>query len=153
MNNNRGLWRGKRVDNGEWVSGDLIQIPKLDGHGKVDGTKPAIMERTPAAACYYVAPSTLGECTGLTDSNEKLAFEDDLIKYFDSIGVIKYGEYKQPFNDDESTKHIGFYIYWLNYRKQATLRADLGYWMEFAEIVGNIHDDPGLLVRGVSDGG
>ena len=69
MNNLRGLWRGKREDNDEWTFGNLLQIPYPDKF------RPAIMKRDCAAECCYVDPSTLGECTGLTDKNGKLIFK------------------------------------------------------------------------------
>lgn len=67
-------------------------------------------------------------------------------EFEDAIGVIRYGEYKQPFNDDQFTKHIGFFIDWLGGDTKAYLRADLGYWLPFAKIISNIHDNPDLLI-------
>lgn len=133
MDSNRGLWRGK-CDNGEWVEGDLIRYSQAESYITVDLIENEV---------YTVDTSTLGECTGSCDKNGKLSFEGDLIKdiFGEGIGVIRYGEYKQPFNDDKFTKHIGFYIDWLEEKDKMSLRADLGYWLSLVEIIGNIHDD------------
>lgn len=148
MNKCRGLWRGKRVNSGEWVYGDLICSEcseKSYGY--------SISGRRYTDFCVDVDPETLGECTGLTDKRADLAFEGDIIKnnFDDGIGVIRYGEYKQPFNDDKFTKHIGFYVDWLKENNKATLRADLGYWLSLVKIIGNIHDTPELLREGTAD--
>lgn len=133
----RGLWCGKCVDNGMWVSGDLLQIPKLNKHGKVVGTKPAIMERTPAAACYYVDLSTLGEWAGKSDKNGTPIFEGNIVRTreIDTNGDLRY-----------------FPVVWANgafwlFDKYLDSKLDfLGSYEENAlEVIGNVYDNPELL--------
>lgn len=126
----RGLWRGKDVDGGIWVTGDLLQIPELDGHGKIVSTKPAIMERTPVAKCYYVDPSTLGECVGRCNKNKTPIFEDDIVKHNGECYVIKYLEKYMRFSPI----------------KPGTVFAVFDYTQ--AEVIGNIFDNPELLKGG-----
>ena len=64
------LFRGKRVDNGEWVEGSLI---KVDWRNKP--TTYSIMPTRPTACNYIVDPETVGQYTGLTDKNGVRIFE------------------------------------------------------------------------------
>lgn len=65
MRENIGLFRGKRIDNGEWVEG-CLQIYA------------GIVSILYATEWYRVDPETIGECTGLRDKNGKLVFEYDI---------------------------------------------------------------------------
>ena len=142
MNENRGLWRGKQKydgkphKKGEWIEGYFTRlddncaaiIPHIYGYGEVE-----------------VDEDTLGESAGLSDKNEKLIFEGDIVKYINSIGIIRFGQYHSPFSPP-SECHLGFYVDWEG-RDSKNLRKDLVYWVGFKPviIIGNIHDSPELL--------
>ena len=42
---------------------------------------------------YEIDPETLCEYTGLTDKNGKKIFENDLVRYRDTVSTVQYGEY------------------------------------------------------------
>lgn len=68
---NRHLFRGKRIDNGEWVIGNRIDSPD----GRV-----AITETSGEWKLYECIPSTICQCTGLKDKNGNLIWENDIME-------------------------------------------------------------------------
>lgn len=136
MNELRGFWRGKRIDNGEWTYGDLLVIPVK---GRVN-TLYEIIERVAITGCQCVGPSTLGECTGLRDKNGTPIFEGDIIK------TKEYGK-------DVGHSNINDYDIFVVKYEPATFRLennnrrfilDDDKYSKY-EIIGNIHDNPELL--------
>ena len=136
----RYLFKAKRVDNGEQIVGGLVK------YGFVGKEKYYIIPDY-ASDLYAIEidPNTICQCTGLTDKNGNLIWENDVIKYHfgNAYAQIRYGAYQSCF-DNQKTEHIGFYVDWSesrNYRK------DLGYWINMvnAEVVGNIFDNPELI--------
>ena len=147
------LFRGKRVDNGEWVEGYLFD----DGYQKPEHVFVGglIIDEYEWTACDEwdingigfcdVEPNTVCQYTGLTGKNGKKIWEGDIIKYHfgEAYAPVKFGEYQNCF-DSTSTCHVGFYVDW---DKNHNFRKDLGYWIKLvdAEVVGNIFDNPELL--------
>ncbi len=65
MDDLRGLWRGKRLDNGKWVEGDFV-------HANGERCFIKIRDYKGKRACddiFEIDPETRGEYTGLTDKN------------------------------------------------------------------------------------
>ena len=136
------LFRGKRLDNCTWAEGSL-SMEYFHECG-------CVMISPTSDTCYKVEPETVGQFTGRTDKNGKKVFEHDVIRHHfgDEIGVIRFGQYRNPFGDDEFGGHVGFYVDWIAGTYPQTLRKDLGYWMQMVEVIGNIHDNPELLEVG-----
>lgn len=133
------LFRGKRVDNGEWAEGylwignDFLCItPHNVGISYDEKAKRVI------AFAHEVDRKTVCQYTGLTDKNGRKIFEGDIVDADDTIGIVKFGKYKNEF-------HYGYYIEWI---KCPLLRQELGYWNVESKVVGNIFDNPELLKGG-----
>ncbi len=134
----RYLFKGKRVDNGEWIVGYLYRLS--------ENNPPFIMLRKYGES-YEVDEHTICQCTGLKDKNGNLIWENDIVKdlFSDVYAQIKYGSYQSCF-DSTKVEHIGFYVNWFG-RYAKSRRKDLGYWINMVdtEIVGNTFDNPELL--------
>lgn len=134
------LFRGKRVDNGEWVVGAALPH---DNNGEVTIFRQN--QRDGALEGFEVVLETVGQATGY-DSY----FVGDIIKSEQDgmLGVIRFGEYQNPNCSGNGECHLGFSIEWYG-KYSDIIRRDLGWWVKAAhkdiDIVGNIHDNPELL--------
>lgn len=140
------LFRGKRVDNGEWVYGDLIHFACNNGSVGIDNS--FLVEDENKIETFDVIPETVGQYTGLTDKNGKKIFEGDIIAYQffgeEHIdGVVKYG----TFNCSCCDGVFGWYLDGGDIRRQeAEDECVSGNY-----VVGNCIDNPKLLKGGVEN--
>ena len=83
----RYLFKAKRIDNGEWVKGALV----YDDRDKLYRIITAINYSTGTCLTADNAPrvdvSTICQCTGLKDENDKLIWENDIIRC--KVGTAK----------------------------------------------------------------
>ena len=145
MRENIGLYRGKRIDNGEWVEGwyykRIVHLNTFHQNVVVDAIEVYDGENPLSIAYYDVYPETVGQYTGLTDKNGKKIFEGDIVKGIFLFGeqilsVVKFSEGSfglawQRGNAEEFSPFTGM--------------CNVEY-----EITGNCHDNPELL--GAADG-
>lgn len=123
--NNRYIFRGKREDNSEWVTGDLMQWN--DGDMSIClGT----------GVLFKVVPETVGQCTGLKDKNGKWIFESDVVNALLDFGmpikavcVFKDGSFGL-LAKQHSVEHFHAFTSICNVKY---------------EVIGNIYDNPELL--------
>ena len=127
--NERYLFRGKREDNNEWVTGDLMQWS--DGTIRIC-VESGVDEKTTVT----VIPETVGQCTGLKDKNGKLIYEGDIVKGLFNFGLeimsvctFKDGAFGL------TAKQCGAYHF-----SAFTSICNVKY-----EVIGNIRDNPELL--------
>ena len=133
----RYLFKGKRVDNGEWVIGHYVKGLNMfvkEVHlifepttifyssGKTDGRN-------------EIDPDTICQCTGLKDKNGDLIWENDIVNCTDAecCGYISWNESEAGFYFNVLLEGGGFdeeHIY---------------DYQDCMEVIGNIFDNPELL--------
>ena len=73
------LFRGKSIDSGAWVYGDLLRYAE---------TAQIWYETDDGKWNCLVDPATVGQYTGMTDAHRKKIFEGDIVKFFGMRGEI-----------------------------------------------------------------
>lgn len=134
------IFRGKRVDNGEWVEGFYAK----------SGEKTYIIFDNDIAVAYVsmkeVIPETIGQYTGLTDKNGNKIFEGDIFRPFDNeIIVVAWIDYYSTLGflcRIEHTETKRGKVITKSYDGWAML---CDYELSKLEVIGNIHDNPELL--------
>ena len=121
------LFIGKRVDNGEWVVGDLI-------HRQIWKCSLTIIRVSDDGFGYYeeyeVIPETVGQFTGLTDKNGKKIFEGDIIAKGFELYEVRW-----------NPEQVRWGIYSGNYEVAGFTKFSEPYF----EVIGNIYDNKELL--------
>lgn len=108
--NDRHLYRAKRIDNGEWIVGNRID-DGVTGKVYIHAAGNSVNESDKVGeegylqfVAFEVDPSTICQCTGLTDKNGKLIWENDIVDGHIKRGaafwnsVVLWNEYKARFD-------------------------------------------------------
>lgn len=149
------LFKAKRLDNGEWVEGNLIHcedvdenckaiiIPKTDAE-MYEGIEGVYEDDLGFEKWYKVDPTTLCQYTGLTDKNGRKIWENDIITItlecddylnLSETGVVEYsyGQYELKVKTPDGQNA---YSNLINKLSEAPFEI---------EKLGNIFDNPELL--------
>lgn len=130
------LFRGKRLDNGEWVNGFVLF--------NQDKTEAVIAKLTDTeSVCENVDPATVGQFTGVCDKNGKEIYEGDVLDVLYNISIERENVCV-VFGDIEVETTPGFYFS-DNGTTECDHTWDFREFLPDREVIGNIHDNPELL--------
>ena len=144
---NRFLSRAKRIDNGEWVQGNLIRSSDAE-----DGYEAIIIPINDSNMYtrggdrgdlgfenwHKVNETTICQCTGLKDKNGKLIWENDVCDRKE-----QYPEIVKYCNGDWTLDYS-----YASHEESGVCYCNLGFYAEerkCVEVIGNIFDNPELL--------
>lgn len=142
----RYLFKAKRVDNGEWVIGNLItnvffrlgqSIPYILCSDKAEYD--CFEDFTEENGIFEVRPDTICQCTGLKDKNGKLIWENDIVAYWDTYstesGLAEADCDGQVVWEDET----------MSFQVTNRLSAESYEVLDECSVIGNIIDSPELM--------
>jgi uncharacterized phage protein (TIGR01671 family) len=127
-------FRGRRIDNGNWVYGQYIRTPLTDENS---GTTPDagwfFLSGIPRhciaqnGVTFVIDPETVGQLTGLTDRNGKEIYESDIVQH-------SKGKFTVQWDEDSAMWVLGRKGEWYG----------LTYLQDYA-VIGSIYEHPELL--------
>lgn len=135
--NDRYLYRAKRTDNGEWVEGCLLIIDDSEYRIATSCLQGDVKELLNVCA-YEVDQSTICQCTGLKDKNDKDIYEGDILRksgYWDVRVEFERGQFCIKGAD---------IVQYLNNTIYGSIR---NFPVDEYEVIGNIFDNPELLEK------
>lgn len=145
--NDRYIFRGKRVDNGEWVTGYYVFQRKRSGIfgqkiSELDFDRHLIIDLR--GNSHEVIPETVVRCTGLKDKYGKPIFEGDIVESRASENqedwkrwVVQFTDGSFCFEREIPRKR--------KYKYEQNLLGIDNIELYGLTVIGNIHDDKELL--------
>lgn len=119
------LFRGKRVDTGDWFYGNLFD---KDNSGRTHIC-------TIKKGCLDIDPETVGQFTGMTDKNGTKIFEGDIVRHIDTTCHVVEVVNSEVYFD---TKMLEFGFRYSNELFHCQFNNEF-------EVIGNIHDNKDLI--------
>ena len=141
------LFRGKRLDNGEWVYGSFCMdaCEQFNGLCGVDGFIRLYDKAKGKMQSHEVDRETVGQYTGLLDKNGTRIFEGDIVStdikrpYL----IVEFRDGCFMFNCNDGGEDY--------YDIMLPIIKDPQTVYKYGEVIGNIHDNPELLEGDASE--
>ena len=123
-------FRGKTIKGGKWIVGDLLRTPGYSG----DGVAIQYWDEEDGWMYEDVRVATVGQFTSLYDTERKEIYEGDILKF--------------KFSEEDEHLEVRFVRGVFAFLWGGRLDDELPTCSpthEWAEVIGNIHDNPELL--------
>lgn len=141
------IFRGKRIDNGEWVEGFVFDDGLVGSERlfigslvitEATGTTDDVLLINGYALCEVI-PETVSQYTGLKDKNGKRIFEGDIVStdIARPYLIVEFRDGCFMFNCNDGGKD--YYDIMLPILEEAQTE------YKYGEVIGNIHDNGELL--------
>lgn len=140
------LFRGKKIDNGEWIYGNYEWYHKPQKH---------IISNPYTGETKGVLPETIGQFTGLTDKNGAKIFEGDVLgdeEFYSQYDKKYYGAMRVMYARIGYDGRAGLAGFMTGTGTQADYNTgekficcDRGINLSRIKVIGNIYDNPELL--------
>lgn len=129
------LFRGRRIDNGEWVEGYYAKAKHIISEKEVHvifHTDLTLFPHSEFSSYEEVIPETIGQYTGLKDKNGRRIFEGDVVEYI-----------RRKYHVDMAEERCGWWPFACG-DGCGCCEIDTISPSECV-VIGNIHDNPELL--------
>ena len=142
----RYLFRGKRTDNGEWITGYLLVKKKdfyicekpyecMDEYSSLNGQSYGF------GGFKFVDPSTICQCTGLKDTDGKLIWENDIVAYWDTYST------ESGYVEADCIGKVVWDAETISFQVTNRLSAESYEVLDECSVIGNKFDNPELLEK------
>lgn len=130
------LFRGKRIDNEEWIMGSYVKSTYYEGRvvHLIIKSESKYYGEGELSLVYEVIPETVGQCTGKKDRNNRQIFEGDII--------MTHGDAQEA-----ATVFYDDFCFGVDCNYCVLCVTDT----DDIEVIGNIHDNPELLKSAGAD--
>ena len=133
----RYLFRGKRIDNGEWVEG-YLSYPFCTKKGNESYYFYAKDSLGFFCRCVVDA-STICQCTGLKDRNGNLIWENDVVAYWDTYST------ESGYTEADCIGKVVWDDETISFQVTNRLSAESYEVLDECNVIGNKFDNPELL--------
>lgn len=139
------LFKAKRIDNEEWVEGNLLQTTAVSLKSFIVPTSCYTFDKWDWAEWLHIDTDTICQYTGLTDNDGNKIWENDIVNYLDTYSTESgYAE----------ASCIGKVVWdneTLSFLVTNRMSAESYEVLDECAVIGNIFDNPEILEGGVEE--